>query len=49
MVGHSLTQLRSVSHAPSFQRCRSIGQKHQNWYNLAVYASETRGDHVRRL
>jgi len=27
----------------SFQICRSIGQKRQNWYDLAAYTSETVG------
>jgi len=33
-------QLRSF-HMPSFQLCRSTGQKRQNWYDLADYTSET--------
>jgi len=45
-----LAQLRGVSHASSFQLCRSTGQKRQNWYDLAAYTSETvGGDHEQRL
>jgi len=35
---------------PSFQRCKSTGQKRQNWHDLAAYTSETIGsDHVHRF
>jgi len=37
-------------HKPSFQICRCTGQKRQNWYDLAAYASETiDGEHVRQF
>jgi len=45
-----LAQLRSVSHAPSFQLCRNTGQKRQLSLDLAAYTSETiGGDRVRRF
>ena len=37
-------------HMPSFQFCRSTGQKRQTWYDLAAYISKKIGnDHVRRF
>ena len=39
--GHLNTECNCVAfHMPSFQFCRSTGQKRQNWYDLAAYTSE---------